>query len=315
MAGRRFAYTRRLGQTCQLDFGLATAGLTTARHTQTMQQHSASNWTIKTYVSQAGKVESSIVKSANFCFPTPSTTQIPASQLRPCPQQAQPEAPVIQPTLNIEPSADPWGAPWDAGAPDELKRFLLEVLLTSSQAPKYQTCPLQPDQGRPMPGLPPDSSSKAPSPVIARTAVTKPMTACTQELSASLETLSASSANSDAATEIADFSHAPNTQPPCNSIASSPSFVSRKRSQAESEQTDAQTVLNASVAQHPVGRPAKKAKKSTGNKSAKPALTPTELAQAAKVGVVFAKFARFAHWPAQVNEGSTTHTPVHMPAH
>lgn len=288
-------------ETCSPLLSLSAFDLASVGFEQTVQQHSTSDWIIKTYVSQAGQLESSTIKPVYPCFLAPSSTQIPPAQPGSHTHQAHLQPPA---SWNVEPSADPWATSWDAAAPDDLKRFLFEVLLTPSQASKHQPCTQQPSQGLAMPGLPPDSSSKAASPVmkiaVQTQGVTKPSAACAPEQSASLQTLSACSANSDAATAIADFSHASNTQLPYDSRASSQTSTSRKRSQADSEQTDAQTAPQSSVVQQPMGRPAKKVRGSARSNSAKPLLTPSALAQAAEDGMVFAKFATFAYWPAQV---------------
>ena len=260
-----------------------------------------SDWTIKTYMSRNGKIDSHSTRSPHLCRLTPSCGQ---PLHRAC-QHIPPQPPVVPPVWSIEPSADPWNTSWDTEAPDDLKSFLLDVLLMPNQSSKHISGAEQHKQNLEM-AL--DSSTKAASPASlsqnkGATTVLAEVPALqggAEQPSASLQTLSDHSMDSDAATATADFIHASGPQQRRAGKPSLQTPSSRKRSRELSEQTDAQTAPDILVTQSAVGRPAKKFKGATGSKSAKPKLSSAEVAQAAKDSVVFAKFARFAHWPAQV---------------
>lgn len=219
--------------------------------------------------------------------------------------------PAVPHVWSIEPSVNPWNAAWDKGAPDELRQFLLEVLLTPTQAAKHSSSSERQLQKLSVPAPAPDSPSKATSPVCRPEAArSKEVTAAVVESTAapvindhssgSQDTITDRSMGSSAATSTAAFSHAPGAQQASAAEAPLQTLSSRKRSREGSEQTDAQTAPDILPTQPATGRPAKKTKRSTESKSAKPALSSTETAQAAKDGIVFAKYARFAPWPAQV---------------
>ncbi|KAL3130718.1 hypothetical protein ABBQ38_000067 [Trebouxia sp. C0009 RCD-2024] len=106
---------------------------------------------------------------------------------------------------------------------------------------------------------------------------------------------------SQAAAASADFSGASSAQPTAGPSASLQTPGIRKRTRSASRQTDAQAMPDNSTTQPAVEQPSKKMKGPTGRSSARPVLSPGEVAQAARDGVVFAKFAKFAHWPAQVS--------------
>ena len=267
-----------------------------------------SDWTIKSYISQCAQKESHTVTSPRTCRFTPSCGQLvhPAHPLVP------PQPPVAPPVWSIEPSAEPWNSAWDIEAPDELNQFLLEVLLTPTQAFKHSSRSEQHQQNLSVPAPAPDLLSKVASPVDRPNASrSKGVTTAEAEAAAapgssepasvSLDTVTDNSVDSDAATSTAAFSHAVSAQQTKAATAPSQTPSSRKRSRAGSEQTDAQTAPDILHSQPANGRPSKKVKRATGSKSAKPVLSSAEIAQAAKDGVVFAKFARFAHWPTQVS--------------
>ena len=220
------------------------------------------------------------------------------------------QPPVVPPIWSVEPSSDPWNAAWDTEAPEELRLFLLEVLLTPNQTSKGSSGSEQHKQNlsvpAPVPGLP----SKATSPVDllsgARSkgvAKTKAAAApgSSEDPSVSLDTVTDCSVDSVAATSTATCLHAPSAQQrgAAKALLQMPS--SRKRSRAGNEHTVAQAVPDTLYTQPTIGRPSKKVRRATGSKSAKAVLSPAEIAQAAKDGIVFAKFARFPPWPAQVS--------------
>lgn len=240
------------------------------------------------------------------CRPTAFCGQVP--QHRPY-QNMPPPPPVARTAWNMEPSADPWTASWDTAAPEELSGFLLDVLLTPSLTTDPNASsglPREDFSGPQMaPHLPPKAKSSVRSPKPSdRNCMTTSLGGGTaapgaiQPPLASLDTLSHPSLESQAATAPADFSHVSRGHPtePVTAPLQAPS--SRKRSRARSERTDVQIAATNASTQPAVGRPAKKMKGAT---AAKPVLSRGEIAQAAKDGIVFAKFARFAPWPAQVS--------------
>ncbi|KAL3138753.1 hypothetical protein ABBQ32_005598 [Trebouxia sp. C0010 RCD-2024] len=104
--------------------------------------------------------------------------------------------------------------------------------------------------------------------------------------------------DSQVAAASADVS---NAQPTAGPNVSQQTPGIKKRTRSASRQTDAQAMTDNSTTQPAVERPPKKMKGPTGRSSLRPVLSPGEVAQAARDGVVFAKFAKFAHWPAQVS--------------
>lgn len=218
--------------------------------------------------------------------------------------------PYLVPSIwSIEPSADPWNAAWDTEAPEELKKFLLEVLLTPIQTSKRSCTSGQHQQNLSVSAPAPDLLSKATRPVdlptgkADTTAEAEAATApgSSEHPSVSLDTVTDRSADSGAATSTAAFSHASSAQQRDAPKALLQTPSSRKRSRAGSEQTDAQIAPDTLQCQPSFGRPPKKVRQATGSKSAAPVPSSDEIAQAAKDGIVFAKFARFAPWPAQVS--------------
>ena len=253
-------------------------------------------------------MQSHSVRSPHTCRFTPSCGHV-VHAAHPLVPLQPPDVPSI---WSVEPSSDPWNAAWDTEAPEELKQFLLEVLLTPNQTSKGSSRSEQHKQNLSVPAPVPDLLSKATSPVdLSSGARSRGVTTAEAKAAAapgnskhpsvSLDTVTDRSVDSIAATSTATFLHAPSAQQrgAVKALLQTPS--SRKRSRAGSEQTDAQTAADALHTQPTIGRPSKKVRQATGSNSAKLVLSAAEIAQAAKDGVVFAKFARFTPWPAQVS--------------
>lgn len=267
-------------------------------------QSTCPDWTIKTHIPQETQIKSHSVRPLCPCRFTPSCGQLP-NAVHPLVSPAVPDV------WRIEPSVNPWNAAWDKGAPDELRQFLLEVLLPPRQTATHSSSSEWQQQTLSVPAPAPVSPSKAASPVrLPEASRSKELTAAVVETTAapvsnehssgSLDTITDRSMGSSAATSTAAFPYAPGAQQTSAAEAPLQTLSSRKRSREGSEQTDAQTAPDILPTQAVTGRPAKKTKRFTGSKSAKPALSSDEISQAAKDGVVFAKYARFAPWPAQV---------------
>ena len=269
--------------------------------------HPDSDWTIKPYISQCAQMERHSVKSPHTCRFRPACGQLVHATHPLVP----PQPPVAPPLRSIEPSADPWNAAWDTEAPDELKQFLLEVLLTPIQASKRSSSSEQHQQNLSLPAPVPELFSKATDPVDRpNSSRTKGVTAAAAEAAApgssepasvSLDTVTDRSVDSNAATSTATFLRAASAQHTDSARAQLQTPSSSRRRRAGSEQTDAQTAPDSLHSQPAIGRPSKKIKLTDRGKAAKPVLSSAEITQAAKDGVVFAKFARFAPWPAQVS--------------
>ena len=266
------------------------------------------DWTVKPYIPQCAQMQSHNVKPPRSCRLTPSYGQV----VHAAHQLLVPKPPVAPPVWSVEPSSDPWNAAWDTEAPNELQQFLLEVLLTPNQTSKHSSSPEQHQHNPLVPAPVPNLPSKSASLVSHPTGSTsKGVTTAEAELAAapgssehpsvSLDTVTDRSVDSNAATSTAAFSHAPGVQQRDAAKAWLQTPSSRKRSRAGSEQTDTQTACDTLHSQPSLGRPSKKVRRATGSKSANAVLSLAEIAQAAKDGVVFAKFARFAPWPAQVS--------------
>ena len=303
--GITFSFARSCNElSIQVSDRLLTSVDLAALLSQTLQSHPVPGWKIKTYSSQGNKLSSSTI-TRHLCHPTPPVAQAPSSQLTMKPQPLNSQLATILPAVNTQPSTDPFSAAWDAGSPDERGRFLQDVLVTPVRLPSHFTCLSQQQQQQQTP----HSSSMAPSLAVPavpaeevrESEVGKHSVAAIQAPSVSQETVSVCSTDSDAATVTADFSHASSAQPGRAVRASLQTASSQKRSRAESEQTDAQTAPPIIATQRHVGRPAKKKRGLAEGKPTKKKLMSAEVVQAARERLVFAKYARFAYWPAQVS--------------